>query len=93
VWSRLVDGVWSRWSDWSECSATCGGGIRIQTRNCIPPLYGGEWCKGSNVSTEECNLDACIGKIYTFQLGDIYIAHCCSQMLVNLTHVIVVLLV
>ncbi|KAK9874021.1 hypothetical protein WA026_002375 [Henosepilachna vigintioctopunctata] len=29
------NGIWSAWGAWSECSRTCGGGIMVQTRNCI----------------------------------------------------------
>jgi len=62
MYSPLVDGVWTEWSEWSECSVTCGGGVRSQTRECVPPMYGGRWCEGHNVTYDECNPNACIGK-------------------------------
>lgn len=33
--SITVKKTWSRWSSWSECSRTCGDGIKSQTRECI----------------------------------------------------------
>ncbi|XP_061414508.1 LOW QUALITY PROTEIN: thrombospondin type-1 domain-containing protein 4 [Lethenteron reissneri] len=29
-------GTWGPWGPWSDCSRTCGGGVRMQTRECLP---------------------------------------------------------
>ncbi|CAB3374292.1 Hypothetical predicted protein [Cloeon dipterum] len=34
--SRTTKGHWGPWSGWSECSSSCGGGVRSQTRQCLP---------------------------------------------------------
>ena len=45
------------WSDWSTCSASCGGGT--QTRSCTNPFpaNGGTGCVGD--ATQSCNTQAC----------------------------------
>lgn len=30
-------GTWSPWSPWAPCSRSCGGGVAVQTRTCVPP--------------------------------------------------------
>ena len=61
----VVDGGCSNWSNWTECSLTCGGGTREKHRTCDnpEPQNGGKDCDGLGESvTENCNLDPCPGK-------------------------------
>ena len=56
-----ADGGFSRWSFWSECSLTCGGGVQSRTRTCTNPLpqgYG-EDCDGPLQETRACNDTPC----------------------------------
>jgi len=56
-----VDGGFSSWSDWSECSATCGSGVQSRSRTCDnpAPAWGGNSCSGSYTETRACNTLSC----------------------------------
>lgn len=56
-----IDGRWSRWTPWSECSATCGNGIQIRYRKCNNPMaeYGGRNCEGHSNETIACTNKPC----------------------------------
>ena len=57
----VVDGGFSVWSTWTECSQSCGGGVSSRTRVCVNPMpmYGGKSCSGKPVETKECNVEPC----------------------------------
>ena len=59
------NGNYSRWSDWSPCSVTCGAGSRSRNRSCTNPPpgpYGDDCSKlGDSTETEECNKPVCPG--------------------------------
>merc|ERR1719494_582971 len=58
-----VDGGYSTWSDWSLCSASCGGGEKKRTRTCTnpAPAHGGSDCTklGSEKESQQCETQAC----------------------------------
>ncbi|KAG2464653.1 ATS6 metalloproteinase, partial [Polypterus senegalus] len=56
-----VDGGWSLWSPWGECSRTCGGGVSSSTRHCDSPrpTIGGKYCLGERKRFRSCNIDEC----------------------------------
>ncbi|XP_069073092.1 A disintegrin and metalloproteinase with thrombospondin motifs 18 isoform X1 [Pleurodeles waltl] len=58
---RPVNGGWSDWSKWSECSRNCGGGVTYQERQCNnpKPQYGGKFCQGSSRIYQLCNIQPC----------------------------------
>lgn len=45
------------WSDWSACSATCGGGTQTRTCTNPAPANGGANCTGA--ASQSCNTQAC----------------------------------
>ena len=54
----LVPCVWGEWLI-GECSQTCGGGTRENTREKTSvELYGGA-CYGTSSITEDCNTEEC----------------------------------
>ncbi|EDO39575.1 predicted protein, partial [Nematostella vectensis] len=55
------DGKWGAWSDWGSCSASCGPGKRIRTRECNDPApkSGGKMCEGAKQQTGHCEFSPC----------------------------------
>ncbi|WAR23497.1 SSPO-like protein [Mya arenaria] len=54
-----MDGVFSEWSEWSECSHSCGRGNTFRNRTCYGPYNGGAPCEGPAFETEYCNPASC----------------------------------
>ena len=55
--SSSVDGGYSDFGEWSECSALCKGGIQTRTRTCTQPApaNGGADCVGEASESKPCN--------------------------------------
>ncbi|XP_076368266.1 netrin receptor UNC5C-like isoform X7 [Tachypleus tridentatus] len=51
-----LNGGWSSWSPWSECSSRCGRGIQTRKRLCSnpAPLNEGEQCVGETAQKTDC---------------------------------------
>ncbi|KAJ9585099.1 hypothetical protein L9F63_020555, partial [Diploptera punctata] len=58
-------GNWGPWSEPSDCSRSCGGGVAYQTRRCRdvriyrgenPPDTGAELCEGGTKRYFSCNI-------------------------------------
>ena len=62
----LVDGKFSPWTPWKQCSKTCGGGTQTRTRQCDnpPPSQGGKPCVGDTLQTRVCSINVCPGEFY-----------------------------
>merc|ERR1712115_81026 len=62
--------VWSSWSAWGECSASCGGGLQGRTRSVATPAgAGGALCTGGVTSVQSCNTNACPGESHVTCTG------------------------
>ncbi|KAG7257711.1 hypothetical protein CRUP_021764 [Coryphaenoides rupestris] len=55
------DGSWGPWSEFGQCSRTCGGGVQFRTRECDNPrpANGGRTCMGSLYQFQMCSTDEC----------------------------------
>ena len=60
-----VNGRFGRWSNYSTCSVSCGGGVQFRERNCDspPPKYGGEDCDGPRRENRSCQEKECPGTL------------------------------
>ncbi|XP_022103007.1 sushi, von Willebrand factor type A, EGF and pentraxin domain-containing protein 1-like [Acanthaster planci] len=58
---EVVDGGWSPWPPFNDCTKTCGGGIQVRSRSCDNPrpFNGGQPCPGEAHQTRECNTAKC----------------------------------
>ncbi|XP_072109570.1 semaphorin-5A isoform X1 [Mobula birostris] len=56
-----VNGAWSAWLPWTQCSRDCSRGIRSRKRLCNnpEPRNGGIPCLGQSVEYQECNIMPC----------------------------------
>ena len=94
----LVDGKYTEWVAWGECSKTCGEGRKRRKRECTAPKpdFGGKTCAeqklGETAETASCDLGPCpskygvraltILKILPKFLGATFFACSCSQRIV-----------
>ena len=64
----LVDGGFSEWSHWSQCTRSCDGGTRTRARLCDSPQpeYGGANCSHHWIEKAECNVFRCPGEAFTY---------------------------
>ncbi|XP_068181171.1 A disintegrin and metalloproteinase with thrombospondin motifs 2-like [Antennarius striatus] len=55
------DGNWGTWSEFGQCSRTCGGGVQFRTRDCDNPrpANGGRTCIGTTYQFQMCNTNEC----------------------------------
>ncbi|VDI08738.1 netrin receptor unc-5 [Mytilus galloprovincialis] len=52
-----INGGWSSWNQWSDCSVKCGKGTKRRIRSCTnpSPFYGGSHCAGEDKQEEDCS--------------------------------------
>ena len=60
--STLLIAAWLDWQPWSDCSGSCGHGIRARTRKCriVTDLDSFvRSCIGRSIVTSTCSLEPC----------------------------------
>ena len=72
-----VNGGWTSWVDWSQCSVPCGGaGTKTRNRTCTNPsvAHGGKECSGTGSETASCDKGTCgnVAQIGTPTMVNIY---------------------
>ena len=68
LFKTAIDGGYSEWSDWTECSVSCGIGTEERERHCNNPLPsgGGKDCEEFGPATEikQCKVRECPGMLH-----------------------------
>ena len=65
--SVLVDGGYGQWTNWTQCSVSCGLGMRTRHRECNnpEPQFGGLTCEDNDLGPEDetvsCDAGPCPG--------------------------------
>ena len=84
LWHFTVDGGFTQWTDWADCSTTCySEGIHYRTRTCTEPSpkVDGMNCTGDYRHTKLCipeNLDICdckLSTVFNFSTPMSHMAH------------------
>ncbi|XP_030013548.1 adhesion G protein-coupled receptor B1 isoform X3 [Sphaeramia orbicularis] len=57
-----INGGWSVWGQWAQCSSDCGGGIQTRARTCQSPPEESYLCEGVVEEGRPCNSQPCTGK-------------------------------
>ncbi|CAH1776207.1 unnamed protein product [Owenia fusiformis] len=65
-----VDGEYTQWSTWGDCSVTCAGGQQSRSRECTGQAHGGSPCEGPSYETRDCNTAFCPVDGYVSKWGD-----------------------
>lgn len=66
-----MNGGWAAWGPWSSCSRDCELGFRVRKRTCTnpEPRNAGMPCVGDAAEYQDCNPQACPGKIVEGKLS------------------------
>ena len=58
----VVDCKWEDWSEWTECSKSCGIGKQLSSRKIEQPSsHGGTECEGNTTKSKDCHEGPCPG--------------------------------
>lgn len=60
--ANVLPETWGLWQPWSQCSATCGDGVRERRRVCLTSFPSRPGCPGMSLETSLCSLEECAGR-------------------------------
>ena len=59
-----ISAEWQDWSHWSQCTASCGQGLKMRARACSEPSFGDHvQCLGDPTEVKDCSSAECPGEI------------------------------
>ena len=57
---NVVNCTWDEFSEWTTCTKTCGGGVKVRQRQvAVSAQFGGEACQGGAAEQIVCNPQEC----------------------------------
>ncbi|XP_032133192.1 thrombospondin type-1 domain-containing protein 1 isoform X4 [Sapajus apella] len=69
--TELAQETWGLWQPWSQCSTTCGDGVRERRRECLTSFPSRPRCPGMSLETSLCSLEECAeGHFFLLSSGD-----------------------
>ena len=61
---NIAASEWQEWGTWSQCTASCGQGLKIRARACSEPAIGDNiQCPGNPTEVTDCSSAECPGEI------------------------------
>ncbi|CAC5380612.1 Coadhesin,Thrombospondin-1,Mucin-like protein,Hemicentin-1,Thrombospondin-2 [Mytilus coruscus] len=87
----VIDGEWSTWTNWTDCSKPCNGGLKERSRNCNspPPFNGGLYCNGTDTDVKLCNTFSCTGIESRMELAAIVSGVAVGSILISVAFVLI----
>jgi hypothetical protein len=69
----IVDGGWTEWNPWGQCTVSCEVGLQSRTRSCTnpSPANAGKQCVGQNFDVKLCYRGLC-GDYYSIYIKAYY---------------------
>ncbi|KAJ1348635.1 hypothetical protein KIN20_003985 [Parelaphostrongylus tenuis] len=77
-------GEWATWSTWSQCSATCGAGVKRRTRYCRSGSCPGNYRESAICNDRECESRNAAWGVEYLNMFESQIDHCLLRSLISM---------